>query len=45
MTENPDIYCEDCDGYCKRVPQIAGVSLKGKGWYKNSGRKENGEPL
>lgn len=35
MTEDPEIYCAACDGYCTRVPQVAGISLRGKGFYKN----------
>jgi len=35
MSEDPEIYCGTCDGFCTRVPQVAGISLRGKGFYKN----------
>lgn len=35
MIEDPVICCGVCDGFCARVPQVAGISLRGKGFYKN----------
>jgi putative FmdB family regulatory protein len=35
MTDDPAICCAVCDGYCERVPQPTGISLRGKGFYKN----------
>lgn len=35
MKEDPDVFCPSCDGYCTRVPQAAGVVLRGRGFYRN----------
>ena len=45
MLEEPEVTCETCGERCNRVPQAAGVVLKGGGWYKGSGREQSGESL
>lgn len=35
MREDPDVFCRECDGLCKRVPQRPAIGFKGAGFYHN----------
>lgn len=35
MSEDPIVYCPECYDEMSRVPQTAGISLKGDGFYRN----------
>lgn len=38
--EDPAVYCLECGDAMSRVPQAAGVVLKGKGFHKTDNRKD-----
>ena len=35
MKDDPTIICDECGASCIRVPQAAGVVLRGRGFYRN----------